>query len=306
MSHNIPEFFIVGAPKCGTSSLFRALEEHPEIFVSTPKEPKFFCPDFWGKNHGYKDMEAYLSLFKDSNGKVCGEGTTLYLYSEEAAQKIYDFNPKAKIIILLRNPVDFLYSYHSQLLRNCTEVVTNFSQALEMEKLRKDGKKIPSTCQFPRQLYYSEVAKFSIQVRRYLELFGDNQVKIILFDDLKQDISSVYRETLDFLGVDADFRASFKVYQANKKIKIQKLYMLINSPPKAILNFSKAITPSFLHPLKKNLGNKLRSLSRRLLMQEKSRKSLSKSLRENLIEQYSQEISELTSIIKRDLSRWLA
>ena len=113
---NKPNLFIVGAPKCGTTFLYHYLKQHPEIYFPDFKEPHFFGSDLIRKNGAYDlSLNNYKSLF-NSDKKIIGEASTFYIFSKNAAKEIYDFNPDAKIIIMLRNLVDLAYSLHSQLL----------------------------------------------------------------------------------------------------------------------------------------------------------------------------------------------
>ena len=143
---NKPSFFIVGAPKCGTTSLCKYLEQHPDIFIPSIKELYYFCTDSTGKKRA-NTLEEYLSFFEGGKGKLCGEGSVWYLFSKEAASEIYKFNPEAKIIIMLREPVSLMYSLHSMHLANgSNEDILDFKLALEAEEDRKQGKRIPEKC----------------------------------------------------------------------------------------------------------------------------------------------------------------
>ena len=141
-----PNFFIVGLPKSGTTALHDFLNQHPQIFMSKVKEPHFFCTDFHRESDAFhdsqlffhfRDEETYLKLFSDlTTEKVIGESSTGYLYSKEAAKQIHDFNPEAKILIVLREPTSFLYSVHSQVL--------NINAETEEEKKLRRGVKLLS------------------------------------------------------------------------------------------------------------------------------------------------------------------
>ena len=210
-----PSFFLVGAPKCGTTALCKYLGQHPDICISTPKEVNYFDTDFKTKKSA-RSLSEYLEKFTDGDGKLCGEGSTSYLYSKEAAQNIHQFNPDAKIIIMLRDPVTVMQSFHSQLLFNgSSENVEDFAQAIALEPDRKQGRHIPKRCTVPEMLLYREVVSFSEQVKRYLDIFGERQVKIILFNDFKQHTATIYREVLEFIGADSTFETDFVRINSN-------------------------------------------------------------------------------------------
>ena len=122
-----PDFFIAGAPKCGTTAMHTYLQTHPEVFVSKVKEPSFFATDLHNSNPLVCNIEEYLSLFAEvRDEKRVGEASTGYFYSQNAAKELKEFNPSASIIIMLRNPVDMMYSLHGQLLYQGNEDLVNF------------------------------------------------------------------------------------------------------------------------------------------------------------------------------------
>ncbi|MEL6441753.1 MAG: sulfotransferase domain-containing protein [Cyanobacteria bacterium J06621_8] len=300
-----PDFFVVGAPKCGTTSMCKYLDLHPEIFISKPKEPNYFCYEVIGKNPQSRNLQEYLSLFEDADSKTCGEGSPWNLYSKTAATEIYQLNSNAKIIIMLRNPVDFLYSLHSHHIVYSHENIFDFKSALEAESDRKLGAKIPSTCHVPTQLLYSEVAQFSTQVQRYLNVFGRDKVKIIIFDDFKINTAQVYQEILEFLGVDTSFDPDFLVHNSNKQVSNPSLYQFFNKPPSWMFEYAKAITPNFLYPLKRKIASTIRITMRSLLSKNKKRVPLNPKMRDYLIKQYTPEVELLSQLINRDLNHWI-
>lgn len=213
-----PDLFIVGASKSGTTTLYRFLKQHPDIFMSELKEPRFFCKDRITESEKFRrenrknlikkwnfypilTEKDYLDLFTGwENEKITGEASPQYLNSKVAAKEIRKFNPNAKIIIMLRNPVDWMYASHSQALKSGFETVSNFKKALELEEERKKGN-LPklSLLVHPMRLLYFEGAKFAEQVKRYMDVFDRKQIKMIIFDDFRKDNAKVYREVLKFL-----------------------------------------------------------------------------------------------------------
>ena len=156
-----PNFFIIGAPKCGTTALSEYLREHPNIYMCTPKEPHYFDYDF----EQYREVETldeYLGLFEAATTEhiAIGEASACYLYSSVALEDIYQFAPQAKIIVMLRNPVDLAYSYHSQLLYASDENVPDFEQAWRLQDIRREGKKIPPRCRDSALLQYAAAQQY--------------------------------------------------------------------------------------------------------------------------------------------------
>ena len=141
-----PNFFIVGAPKCGTTSMNAYLKQHPDIFVPERKELHYFGSDLAFQRDSFLE-EAYSKHFENwEDQKVGGEASAWYLYSERAAEEIHQFNSDAKIIIMLRNPADMVHAHHSQAMYVGGESITNFDEALDAEEGRRNGTiALPST-----------------------------------------------------------------------------------------------------------------------------------------------------------------
>lgn len=237
-----PNLFIVGHPRSGTTSLYNYLKEHPEIYMSPVKEPHYFCKDFHSEcdnffndksifvKFPYRTEKEYLSLFKKAkNELVIGEASATYLYSKVAAKEIYEFNPDAKIMMIFREPIDFLRSLHALFCRNLSENICDFKEALEAEEVRRKGKNIPRYIKTPSFLYYSEWINYSNQVKRYYKYFSEEQVKVIIFDDMKKDTYKVYKSILDFLGINSGFRPEFKKYNTNSAVYSKKLRKIIQA-----------------------------------------------------------------------------
>ena len=225
-----PNLFIVGTPKSGTTSLYHYLKQHPEIFMSDPKEIGYFCKDltkeadnFYGKagHTPYKTLEQYLTLFKNSeNYKIVGEASTSHMFSKVAAKEIKKFNPNAKIIIGLREPAEFLYSLHAEYVYACREPELNFEKALNLEKKRIEGIGLKKRMIVPSKLIYSNRVKYFEEVKRFHDTFPKNQIKVFIFDDLKKNPYKVYEEILDFLDVkDKNFKPNFEITNVNKSIR---------------------------------------------------------------------------------------
>src|SRR5262245_29668254 len=126
-----PDFFIVGAPKCGTTAIFEYLAPHPEVFLA-PKEPHFFGSDI--RSIRQVNEAEYLKLFGSAENELrLGDASVFYFYSNVAPQEIREFSPDARIIISLRNPVDMVYSLHSQLVFSLEDEIEDFETALRAE-----------------------------------------------------------------------------------------------------------------------------------------------------------------------------
>jgi len=226
----MPDFFIIGAPKCGTTALHTYLAHHPEIYMS-PKEMLFFGRDLFRLPHQrYDNLDAYLEFFKDCNEfQTAGESSVWYLSSETAAAEIHAFNPNAKIIAMFRNPIEMLPSLHSHLHYLALEPLGTLEAALDAEEQRARGKCLSGDVH-PHYLQYSRAIRFGEQLDRYLEAFGRDRVLAVIFDDFRADVPATYRRVLEFLNVDTEFAPGFQPVNTNKEVRFSYLRDLLFAP----------------------------------------------------------------------------
>ena len=302
-----PNLFIVGQPKSGTTALHQFLGQHPEIYMSSIKEPHFFCSDFhlesdraYGKKRFYdfRSESAYLQLFsKARNVKVAGESSTNYLYSHVAAEKIYNFNPDAKIIIILREPAKFLYSLHSHYVKFTEENEPDFLTALSLESDRREEKVLSPRVTSPSYLYYSQRVQYHQQVKRYFDRFKPEQIKVIIFEEFKSANERIFREVLEFLQVNPDFTPEYGAVNVNKEVKFKSVNNLINSP------LIKSITKNLLS---QEFNEFVRdNIVERFLWHQAPKASIPESIKMQLMEQYRPEVIKISELLDRDLiSEW--
>src|SRR5437588_9194789 len=169
----MPDFFIVGQAKSGTTALWEALRRHPQIYLPRGKEPWFFARNnphpqtsgersiaFTGKRH--ESIDEYLSMFAEArDDQLIGEGSTAYLWSPVAAQAIAEAQPAARIIAIFREPASFLRSLHLQLLTNHTEEETSFRKAVELDDARREGRSSPKYAYWPQAIIYSDRVRYA-------------------------------------------------------------------------------------------------------------------------------------------------
>lgn len=205
----IPDFFVIGHPKSGTTALHTMLDSHPGIFMSTPKEPMFLADDmrmrFESRLRGndISSMGDYLALFDGAtSGQAAGEASTLYVLSEPAPRSISALNRDARIIGLFREPASYLRSLHLQLLQTHGESERSLRRALELEPYRRSGRKVPRRSPRPQLLRYSDHVKYTEQLRRYRDAFPDDQILVLIYEEFRQDNEGTLREVFRFLGVD--------------------------------------------------------------------------------------------------------
>ncbi|MBN8704055.1 MAG: sulfotransferase domain-containing protein [Bacteroidetes bacterium] len=293
-----PNFFIVGAPKCGTTAMNDFLAEHPDIYMA-PKEVLYFGADLHNTSPKLTGKE-YLHLFSNSSGKkIVGESSVWYLYSESAAQEIKTFAPDAKILIMVRNPLEMVYAMHSQNLFDCNENENDFLKALELESKRASGSCIPKTNTLLESVYYSKIARYTTQIKRYQNIFGAPNVHIVVYDDFQKNIENCYAEVLNFLQIDTTFKPNFRTINANKEIKNPELQKILKTPGKLQKKIVKFLIPSasIRTLLRTALANKNTSIAKR--------KPISTEAKRKLASMYQNEISELSVFLNRDLNHWL-
>lgn len=293
-----PNFFIVGAPKSATTSMHYYLRQHPEVFMSVPKEPFFFGSDLDSHQLKTQDREEYRSFFKEAHSeKRVGESTVWYLYSKKAPEEIKRHDADARIIIMLRNPVDAMHAMHSQFLFSGNEPIENFREALRAEPRRRRGENIHSAVYFPEGLYYRKIFSYYPQVRRYLETFGEDQVKVILLKDLKSDVRACYRSVLNFLGVGKYEPKDFEPYNSNCQLKSDVLRELVRYVPGRTLGALRDFVP-----VRSCAG--LWQHLKPLLVDTFNRNPIDPDLRLELIDDLEPDIRKLESLIDRDLTHW--
>ncbi len=251
---NYPNLFIVGMPRSGTSSLYEWLNKHPEIFMSPFKEPGYFTPDkkVLGRRK-YNSREDYLDLFKDAKKehKIFGEATTSYIFFEESAKKIKKEFGDVKIIILLRNPIDFVKSiYRYNYFLSGNETKKDLNLALDEEKKRvkkylrlkrKNGEgyfNTEITC------YRLILKKAYSNISKYKGIFGNENVRIIYLEDMKSNPKKIYREITRFLEV-KEFYPKFIIYNEGREVKnllIPRIKRILRKMPLSLILMLQKIT----------------------------------------------------------------
>ena len=200
-ARSVCDVFLVGAPKCATSSLHSYLRRHPGVFMCSPKEPHFFSTDLPGLAE-VETPAAYEALFADAPTDVVrGEASAFYLRSETAAQNIHAANPDAKIVLSLRDPVEASISLYHQLRDGFREDQTRFAASWDLQEDRAQGKNLPPYAPEPEQLQYLRVYSYTDQVTRYFDVFGRDRVLVLRFERIKKDPDGVVAELLDFLDL---------------------------------------------------------------------------------------------------------
>ncbi len=247
--------------------------------------------------------EEYLRLFEDvkPEHQIIGEASVHYLCSELALSKIYQYNPDAKIITIISNPVYLVYSYHSQLLYNVGEEdEPDFEKAWHLQDLRKQGQSIPTLSRNPATLQYKNIGSLGTQIEKLLGIFPAKQVKVIVFEDLKASTKSVYEEVLAFLELFSDRKNNFPQINKNRKHRISLLGRLTEKPPKILVKKVDKFKRFFRI---ESLG--IIDLIRNINREEFERPPLNSEFRDFLVDEFRTEINKLSNTLNVDLSHWL-
>jgi hypothetical protein len=225
-SPRLPDFFIIGHPKSGTTALYEMLRQHPQIYLPKAKEPRFFASDLPSSFQRSSDVapltyEDYLALFSDArDDQRAGDASTAYIWSQTAAQLIAEAQPRARIIAILREPASFLRSMHLQLLQVRIESEPSLRKAIALEDARRQGRALTRTVErWPQVLLYTDRVRYVEQLRRYHALFGHKQVLVLIYDDFRADNDAVLRRVLRFLEVDE--QAQIEMLRANPTVRVR-------------------------------------------------------------------------------------
>jgi len=299
----LPNFLIVGAAKAGTTALYNYLSQHPQIYMSSHKEPKFFLSeDKRGKFSGPDDdlminkstittLEEYEKLFSGAKeGMVIGEGSVWYLYDKKSPMRIKELIPNVKIIAMLRNPVDRAFSAFSHVIRDERETITEFEKALKAEEDRIKANWEPIW-------HYVRAGFYYLQLKRYYDLFPRDHISVCLYDDFVTNPLQVIQNIFRFLEVDENFIPDVTTrINVSGKPKLAALHNFLIRPNK-MKNMLKKIIP---HSTRLAIKNRII-----ITNLKKENSTIPPSTRRQLQALYRADIIKLQTLINRDLSSWL-
>jgi len=299
----IPDFFIVGQFKCGTTALHQMLRRHPQIYMPELKELWFFAQELLA-NPGSsrpKTLESYMSMFDAARpDQRIGEATPSYLMSATAARRIADLHPDARIIAILREPASFLRSFHLQGVENRSETESDLRKALALEPTRREGKDIPRYSTRPHELLYSEHVRYVEMLQRYHAVFPPEQVLVLIYEEFRRDNEATVRQVLRFLEVDDTY--PIEPIDANPTVRVRSprahelllsVYLGRGSATRAVKRVAKALVPSRLRL------RALHAAQRRLLFADP--RPPDESLMLELRQRFKGEVVALSEYLDRDL-----
>ncbi len=226
----VPDFFIVGHPKCGTTALYETLKRHPQIYMPELKETRFFARELHPRMEESKihpaTLEEYLALFAPAGAEQrAGEASPSYLRSQTAAGRIAELQPNARIIALLREPTSFLRSLHLELMQDHVEHEKDLGKAIALERVRRQADHIRHS----PGLVYSDYVQYLEQLHRYYAVFPSEQILVLIYEEYRDDNQSAIRQVLRFLDVDDAPPA--EVIRANPTVRVRspRMYEMVRS-----------------------------------------------------------------------------
>lgn len=300
MTSTLPNFFIVGAAKAGTTSLYRYLSQHPDVFMCALKEPNWFSRVNAPGGVSYvTSEEEYLELFEGWSGEAAvGEASPSYLWDEEAPRRIFDAVPQAKIIAILRDPVERAFSDYLQTIQWEQEDLP-FLEALK-QGYREEPK------QYGVSRLYVDLGFYADQIERYLNVFGESRVKVYLHEDFREDPNALLESALEFLEVDPNRASSIRTDVQYNKYSIPR-DRLANRLAEKVLE-SRTFKSRRFKALRAKLmpDPRLRFRIRQRLRFEEGRKpEIDEESRRFLMELYRPDVLKLQELLDRDLGHWL-
>ena len=291
-----PDFFIVGAAKCGTTALFEYLSAHPRVFTPRIKEPKFFSSDL-KTSDGVQSLEEYRALFAPASAHcLTGEASVYYLYSTVAVERVMAYNPNAKIIVMLRNPVDAAYSLYAKRWSYRVENIEDFEKAWRLQAVRLLGENVPPHWPDPATLSYGAIYRYAPQLRRVLQHVPEKQLHVIIYEEFFADPRSHYARVLEFLQLEPDTRATFPIVNGAIGSRSRHLERLLRKPPQWLKGLYAPMRPLFARA-----GFAPGQALWRLNAVRRQRAPLRPAFREELESYFADDIAELESLLGRQL-----
>ncbi len=231
----LPDFFVVGQPKAGTTALYEMLRAHPQIYMPASKEPWYFAEELLERTPPRpggtpRTLPEYAALFAQAGPQQrVGEASALYLWSRTAARRIAQARPDARIVAILREPTSLLRSLHLQFLETHVEVERDFATAIALEQRRREGRDVPRDTYWPQALRYSDHVRYVEQLRRYEAAFGREQMLLLIYDDFRADNEACVRAVLRFIGVDDAVAIEPREVNPTVDVRSQRLNDLLHA-----------------------------------------------------------------------------
>jgi hypothetical protein len=289
-----PNFFIVGAAKAATTSLASYLGQHPDIFLSAIKEPFYFVTDIGAKSYG--SYEEYLSLFqKAGKARVVGEASTGYLFDQDAPSLIERNFPGARFLIMLRNPADMAFSLWRYMTSTGNET-KKFEEAISVEerKYRRTAQFSGSCAGWWANYLYLERASYHEQVKRYIDIFGRNRIRIHIFENFIENPEQCCQEIFAFLGVDDHFVPDCRrIINASGGVRSQLLKDLRHRK-----------YPLIQKLVPKRHRMRIRGFARQINIKKEAKMAMDSETRRTLTRFFREDIASLERLLGFEVLQW--
>ncbi|MDJ0533047.1 MAG: sulfotransferase [Xenococcaceae cyanobacterium MO_207.B15] len=292
----MPNFLIIGAAKAGTTALHEYLQQHPQIYMTPTKETNFFAFEgevinFQGpgdealKDFSITDLSTYQAKFAQvTNELAIGEACPSYLYIPQAVPRIKKYIPDTRLIVILRNPVERAYANFLHNVRDDREPHQDFALALQDEATR-----IANNWEW--FWHYKQIGFYGKQLQRYYELFSPNQIKIHLYEDLKEQPIKLLQDILNFLEVDPNFIPDMALRPNKSGMPKNKIIHQLLTKPNPLKTILKPLFPT--------------KLRQKIQHNNLTKPQISSDVRQQLRDLYREDIIKCQDLIRRDLSGWL-
>jgi len=306
LTQRVPDFFIVGQPKSGTTALYEVLRRHPQIFMPEIKEPNYFARELADKPPPADlptTLDHYLSLFAPAqSGELTGEASIFYLWSRTAARNIACVRPDARIIVILREPASFLCSLHLQLINVGIETESDLRSALALEEERRNGRHLPEDGYWPQLLLYSEHMRYMDQLRRYQDAFSTDRLLVLIYDDYRRDNPAILRKILRFLDLDDTVSLATNDVNQSTRVRARSVNDALNAVSEGRGTGSAMLKAAIGTVTTQRVRRAAQDVVRRYVVYGKPKRP-EPDLMVKLRRRYKPEVDALTEYLGRDLTR---
>jgi len=309
--------FIVGAPRCGTTSLSKYLREHPHVGFARIKEPHFFAQHDLTRLSDRELRETVQREYVNryfrgrEDCRLLAEGSVSYLYFPEQLKAALRLWPRAKFVIAVRNPLQMIPSLHQRLIHNGDENERSFRTAWNLVSERRAGRSIPARCADPRLLDYWNIGLLGKHVERFFAEIGRERCFVSVFDDLTSDPCGQYRRLLDFLELDDDGRTEFRANREGKGVKLIWLQRLLMRPPRRaikVLGSTNYQERFDVEKPPKPVAERVLQLRKRLLEWNQApaqKPEIDAALLADMKNRFRDDVALLSRLLGRDLNHWI-
>jgi hypothetical protein len=261
-----------------------------------PKEPRYFASDLVPGRAGPMSYSAYLNLFRNANQShlAVGEASPTYLPSTVAVSNVLEFNPKARIIVLLRPQIEMVRSLHARSYLDGREDVADLEEAWNLQDARRTHRQIPKFCYEPKELLYGEFCRLGEQLEQVYHKVSRERILIIFSEEMRAQPRLVYEKVLSFLGIPSDNRQTFPRYEENRRRRWKALNQFLLAADRVKINLG-------LRSFGVGLANALDNMNE---VKDK-RGVLRPEFRKQLVEHFREDIAKLSQLTGKDLRNWL-